>query len=242
MKEEITSLLLGELFPPNCRVRVRGEHFFTDGKLYSNLYGLAFFSDTQSFGQNPYISPSCEKLPGILDNYFNDPFPISSNVNSEFEIRDAITANINEKFFIKKTAKSVEKKPIIDCIFTGHINHENENSILITYGAVLPTTLCITDDDTISAVLPFSPFPYLTFFKGNRTFSTVDYPLPTEPMMPPEAVTVDYAVTVKKMEIALNDNLTGKIFLDYSIEVGVTKCEITKLTIEILPLDDGDDE
>lgn len=242
MKEEITAMLLGEVFPPNCRIKIRGEHFFTDRKLYSNLYGLAFFSDTQNFGENPYISPVCEHLPGILDDYFNEPFPVASGVREEYEIRDAVTANVNEKFRITKPQKKRDANAVIECNFSGHIHRENEESVLLTYGAVLPTTLCITGNDTLSGVLPFSPFPYLTFFKDNRTFSTVDYPLPTEPMMPPEDITIDYAVTVKKLNIDLDDELLGKIELEYSIEVGVTKCEITKITFEIRPLDDEDDD
>lgn len=235
-------MLLGEFFPPNCRIKIRGEHFYTDRKLYSNIYGIAFFPDSYSYGNNPYISPLCEKLPGILEDYFPHENADDKNFHEQFDIRDAITANVDEKFHIAQSKKKSDGNPIIECTFLGHISHETEDSVLLTYGAVIPTTLCITGDDTISAVLPFSPFPNLTFLKSNRTFMTVDYPVPTEPLMPPEDITIDFAVTTRKMKIMLNDDLTGKIILEYSIEVGVTKCDVSKITIEIFPMKGGNPE
>ena len=67
---KIESMFFDENFSPNCRVNIRGEHFFTDKKLYSNLYGMGFFSDSDNIYNNPHISSSCENLPGILDEYF----------------------------------------------------------------------------------------------------------------------------------------------------------------------------
>ncbi|MBE6572640.1 MAG: hypothetical protein E7656_10370 [Ruminococcaceae bacterium] len=234
MTEDIRSMLMGEFFSPNCRVKVRGEHFFTDKKLYSNMYGIAFFSEAQEYGDNPHISPSCERLPGILDEYFTiDNLAENIAANGNFELRDAITQNIDKKFIAKPTKKR-EMKSVIECSYLGHISQETDESILLSYGAMLPTTLCITGNDTVSAVLPFSPFPNLSFLKGQRTFMTVDYPIPTEPFLPPEDITIDFAVTAKKMEIDLKDDLSGKIVLAYSIEVGVTNCEVSKVTFEIV--------
>ena len=231
---KIESMFFDENFSPNCRVNIRGEHFFTDKKLYSNLYGMGFFSDSDNIYNNPHISSACENLPGILDEYFTlDNLAQNIAATGNFEIRDAITQNF-DKQFLAPPAKKRKLKSNIFCSFPARISRQNGEGLMLSYGTSLLTTLCITGGDTISAILPYSPFSNLTFFKGDRVYMTVDYLLPPEPQMPPEFITIDFAVTTKKMEIALGDDLTGKIELEYSIEVGVTKCEVSKVTFEIV--------
>lgn len=66
MTEDIKSLLLTEMFTPNCRITVSGEHFFSDRKLYTNPYGIAFFSSSQDYCDNPHISPAISHMPVYL--------------------------------------------------------------------------------------------------------------------------------------------------------------------------------
>ncbi len=239
MIPDIQSLLFGKFEKPNCRIRVHGEHFFADRKLYSNMYGIAFFPEGKGFGNNPHLSPSCENLPGILDEYFPDEFAAKGPVRSEFGIRDAIMANI-PKQFIKQPQKKKEHKPSIGCTFDGYILREKSGAVILSYGAIIPTALCIMGDDAISAFLPFSPFANLSFLKGKRIFQSMEYLLPTEHFDPSDDLTVDFSVLAKKMEIDLSAELFGRIVLEYSIDVGVTKCERSKLVFDISPQDDSD--
>ena len=239
MTDDIQSILLSEMFVTNCKIRIKGDHFFADRKLYSNLYGIAFFSETNNFSDNPHISSACARLPGILDEYFGDLHDIPSS-HGEYELSDSITARIDEKYL----AAAPKKKTLrwtSDCSFLGNISLHPDGSYVICYGTVLPTTLCISHD-ALTAILPFSPFSNLSLLRGKRTLQSVDYPLPATPFAPPEDITIDFATSVKKLSYSFADDLSGRIELEYSVEVGVTKCEQSKMIFEISPYFDTDDD
>ncbi len=239
MIADIQSLLFGRFEKPNCRITVCGEHYFTDRKLYSNMYGIAFFPEGKGFGDNPHIFPSCKNLPGILDEYFPDEIAAGVNTMVEYPIRDAIMANIPEQF-ITQPQKRKDRNASIACAYDGYILRQESGAIIFSYGDIIPTALCIMGDDSISTFLPFSPFPNLSFAKSERVFQSLEYLLPTEPLEPPNDLTVDFSVLTKKMEIDLSDELFGRIVLEYSIDVGVTRCESSKLVFKIAPPDDSD--
>lgn len=232
MLDTLHPLILCENYDTNCCVKVRAEHFFTDKRLYTNMFGLTFFDGAENVRENPHISPVCRNMPGILDEYLSDGLPEFDSARGNFEIRDTITEMFPKEF---RTAPEKDKNPkaVIDCAFPGRVECEN-GPVSISYGIFVPTTIYITGKDSIIADLPFSPFSSLSFASGKRIFHTVDCPVDPNPFSSNEDdITVDFAVTTKKLEIALSKELSGKIVLDYSIEVGVTTCEVSKLVFEI---------
>ncbi len=231
MLNTLNPFLLCVNFEQNCRVRVRADHFFTDKRLFTNMFGLTFFDGAESGHENPHISPVCRNMPGILDEYFSDGLPEFNSAKGNFEIRDAITAMFPKKFRVEPE-KNKNPKAVIDCAFPGRIEREN-GVFSISYGIFIPTTIYVTGEDTLCANLPFSPFPSLSFALGKRVLHTVDYPVDPNPLSSnTETVTVDFAVTTKNLEIAISNEFSGRIALDYSIEVGVTTCEVSKIVFE----------
>ncbi len=240
MTDEIQSLLLTELFVPNCKVKIVGDHFFADRKLYTNMYGVAFFSGSANFGENPHISAACTKLPGILDEYFGDVYPTSS-ASGEYELCDSVMSVMDKKYIEDRTSKK-KLRWNTSCTFLGNLSLHSDGSCVLSYGTVLPTTLCFTEN-ALSAILPFSPFSNISLLEGQRTLQSVDYPLPTVPFAPPEDITIDFSATAKKLSYSFSEDAAGKIELEYSIEVGVTKCEHSKMTFVITPYsEDQEDE
>lgn len=238
MTEDIKSLLLTEMFTPNCRITVSGEHFFADRKLYTNPYGIAFFSSSQDYCDNPHISPAISHMPGILDDYFAF-FPTlrDSYVAKYCNIRNNIMKTVDKKFTVSK--KVFNPSPCrLDCSYLGNISVQAGNSIVIQYGAVMPGTVCITGEDTVSAVFPFSPFSNISFLKEKRTMQSVDYPVSNESFLLPDDITVDFSVNTKKLSCSIRDDLTGSLELDYTVEVGAVKCENSKIKFEISKLYD----
>lgn len=233
---------MNEMFEPNCRVTVTGEHFFFDKKLYSNIYGIAFFSAPDEYGNNPHISQAVAGHPSILDEFLNDGMHHGeARVNQDFEIRQNIMKNVDKRFLTRPEQKTITgggKR--LSCSFDGNISFHGEDTIMLMYGSVLPATVLITES-AVTLMLPFSPFPTLSFMKGKRILQTTDYPYRASPFEPPEDVAIDFATYTNALSLKLNEDMTGILNVDYYLEVGASKCENAKFTIEFSPLSKKDE-
>lgn len=239
MTENIHSLLLGDPFVPNRRITVTGEHFFADKNLFANFYGISFFSCPEQLVDNPYISPLYANLPSILDDYFDDGVPdVKSAELLPGEISENITKMISEEFHIKPQKTSSASIFKFSACFECRAEFDENATLILTYATIMPNTLCITGGDFITARLPFSPLTDLAFSKDKRTLQAVNIPVSREPFLPPDELTVDFAVNTKKLETALDDQGCGIINLNYSIEIGTSKCETSKLTFNISKIND----
>ena len=240
MTNDIQSLLLSEMFVPNKRITISGEHFFADKDLYSNFYGVAFFSSFPEADRNPYISPVYAAIPGIIDDFLSDGVAaMPTRPAPHGEILSGILGCIDKKYRSTPAHDKQSLKSKLCCTFEAGV-YADGNNININYGTVLPNTLCITENYALTAQLPFSPFSYISMLCGQRTLQSVEYPLSHGPLLPPEDVIIDFAVTAKKLSVKLNDDLCGSIELEYSLDVGATKCERSKLRFDILPPHDDE--
>ena len=226
-----------DVFEPNCKVTVSGEHFFSDKKLYTNFYGIAFFSPTDEYTSNPHISPVLSGFPSILDDFLSEGPYSQSSVKQDYNIRQNIMRNIDRKFISPKSVKTDipggGKK--LSCSYLGNVSFHGDDTLVLMYGSILPSTVCITDN-AVSMMLPFSPFSSISFVKGKRTLQTIDYPVQFSPFLPPENIAVDFATYTKNLSLMLREDLTGTLNIEYYLEVGASKCESGKLSIDFAPL------
>jgi hypothetical protein len=208
---------------------------FFDKNIYTNPYGIAFFGSAGDYSDNPYISPAYAGMPGILDDYFDDGIPVSSDSSTQSDMQNEIMKNIPQKF-IKKTAKYKQNSArTFECLYDGCLTTES-GSVILQYGAVVPSVICITGD-VISAFLPFSPISHITFSKGKRTLQTVEYPVSHVPFLPPENIAIDFAVTCRKLDVTLDCDLYGSAEIAYTTDIGATKCESSKIKLEFFQAD-----
>lgn len=234
MTENIHSLLLCDPYVPNRRITITGEHFFADKNLFSNFYGISFFSSPEQLVDNPYISPFYSNLPGILDDYFDDGIPGGNQTAiSPGELAEKITNLISEEFHTKPQKAPANSIFKFEASFDCRAEYDENGSLILTYGTIMPNTLCITDGRFLSASLPFSPLSNLAFSKNKRTLQAINIPVSRELFMPPEEITVDFAVNTKKLDVMLDDSGCGQINLSYSIEIGTSKCETSKMSFNI---------
>lgn len=236
MTDSLNSLLLTELFVPNCKVMISGKHCFFDRNIYANPYGIAFFNSPDDFSDNPYIAPIYAGMPGILDEYFDDGIPQASQKHLNCEMREKITENIPSRFLLKKDPDKKNSLRSFECCYDGCISVDASGSVVLKYGTVMPDVICITGS-VISASFPFSPISCVTFTKGKRTMQSVDYPVSHGPFLPPEDISIDFATTATKLEANLDCDLYGTVELEYTIDVGAAKCEKSYLKIQISQAD-----
>jgi len=238
MNNDIQSLLLSEMFVPNKRITVSGEHFFADKDLYTNFYGMSFFSSLPGAERNPYIAHFYRSMPGIIDEFLSDGMPgFPTRPAPPGELLTNILNCIDKKYITSHKPEAPVFKNSFSCSYEAEVMHDGKN-LNIRYGTVLPNTLCITEDYAITAQLPFSPFTYISLLRGQRTLQSAEYSLSREPLMPPEDVIIDFSVTAKKLSVDLDSDFCGRIDLEFSLDVGAAKCENTKLTFDISPMPD----
>ena len=230
-----------DMFEPNCKVTISGEHFFSDKKLYTNFYGIAFFSPTDEYTSNPHISPVLSGFPSILDDFLSEGPYSQSNVKQDYNIRQNIMHNIDKKFISRPsvTADTLNGGKKLSCSYLGNVSFPGDDTLVLMYGSILPCTVCITEN-AVSMMLPFSPFSSISFVKGKRTLQTIDYPVQLSPFLPPENIAVDFATYTKNLSLELRKDLTGTLNIEYYLEVGASKCESAKLAINFAPLPHDD--
>lgn len=234
MTDNIHSMLLSDPYVPNCRMTIRGEHFFADKNLFSNFYGISFFSSPEQLVDNPYISPIYANLPGILDDYFDDGIPYGNQSEiSPGELSEKITSLISEEFLVKQKKASTNSIFRFEATFDCRAEYDENGTLILTYGTIMPNTLCIKDGSFVSAVLPFSPLSNLGMTKNKRTLQAINIPVSRELFLPPEEITIDFAVNTKKLEAMLDPTGCGQIALSYTVEIGTSKCETSKMTFSI---------
>jgi hypothetical protein len=238
MTDYIRPFGMKDLFEPNCNVTLSGEHFYSDKKLYSNFYGIAFYSSPDEYANNPHISPSLSHFPSIIDEFISDGFRFpESPEKQDYTIRQNIMQNIDRRFISRpplKTENTTGGRKL-SCSYKGNISFHGDDSLVLTYGTVVPSTVCITEN-SVSMMLPFSPFSSISFVKGKRTLQTIDYPVQFSPFSPPEDITVDFATYTKDMSLMLREDLTGTLKLDYYLEVGASVCERARIQFDFSPL------
>lgn len=238
MTENIHSLLLGDPFVPNRRMTIKGEHFFADKNLFSNFYGISFFSSPEQLVDNPYISPFYSNLPGILDEYFDNGIPVVNPTElSPGKIAESITNNISEEFIVKPQKKSNNSIFKFSASFECRAEIDENGSFVYTYGTIMPNIICVTKTNYMTAILPFSPLSNLAFSKEKRTLQALNIPVSRELFLPPEEITVDFAINTKKLSAYFDSDGCGYIDINYNIEIGTSKCETSKISFEVIPLD-----
>ncbi|MBR5528595.1 MAG: hypothetical protein IKV97_06275 [Clostridia bacterium] len=242
MTDGIQSLILQEAFVPNRKMMISGEHIFTDKDLYTNFYGVSFFSTMQHAERNPYVSGIYSMMPGILEEFMGDGLPhMPQRPTPPGEMQYKTMKCVDKKFILppERESKTVSRK--FSCSYGASVGTDG-NSVIVSYGTVLPNTLCITDGDTLTAQMPFSPFSHVTFFKNQRTLQSAEFPILRDPEIPPEDLLIDFCVTVKKLECHLDCDLCGYIDLEYSLDVGAAQCESAKMHFEISLLAEDPEE
>ncbi len=223
---------------PNCRVRLRGRHYYADREFFINPYGITFYDDIRASRENPHIAASSRYEPSILDRYFEDPFmpPVPSvpNLPSRREMR--ILRHIGEKY-IEKNKLSDRDICELSCDCEGYI-YERDGMTVVRYGVFEPSFLCFRTEDSFSANFAFSPISAVSFERGRRMAQTLRYPLPSgNPFEVPETITVDFSVNTETLSHDITAKEGGKLALRYSMIVGTTCCERTDLSIEVRKLD-----
>lgn len=223
---------------PNCRVRLRGRHYYSDREFFINPYGMTFYDDIRAPRENPHIAASSRYEPSILDRYFEDPFmppvPSAPIVPSRREMR--ILRHIGEKY-IEKNKLSDRDVCELSCDCEGCI-YERDGMTIVRYGVFEPSFLCFRTEDSFSANFAFSPISAVSFERGRRIAQTLRYSPPTDdPFDPPEGITVDFSVNTETLSHDITVQEGGKLVLRYSMIVGTTCCERTDLSIEVRKLD-----
>lgn len=235
MTDFLRPFSMKEMFEPNCRVTLNGEHFFADKKLYTNIYGVAFFSEPGDYTDNPHISPALSGFPSLIDEFIGDGMPLNSHVRGDYPIRSGVMSNVDKRFTAppKKSPSQGPKK--LSGSFLGNLSIHGDDSLVLVYGSIIPATVCITDD-AVSMMLPFSPFSSISFIKGKRILQTVDYPYRATPHDIPEDIAVDFSTYTKDLSLMLREDLTGTLKVEYYLEVGASKCESASFTLDFAPL------
>lgn len=119
---------------------------------------------------------------------------------------------VDKKFTVAK--KVFNPSPCrLDCSYLGNISVQAGNSIVIQYGAVMPGTVCITGEDTVSAVFPFSPFSNISFLKEKRTMQSVDYPVSNESFLLPDDINGRFFSKYEKTQLRIRVILPAPLSL-----------------------------
>lgn len=234
MKDIIDSLGSVGLFEENCTVKISGEHFFFDPKLYTNMYGLSFFGSILEYSDNPYIAPELAGTRSLLDEFLDDGLaPYAPTTIRESALQKSIMQNVSKEFVVRHEKKKGGAKTFsLTC--PGNYHFVGDGSILLTYGTVMPSSILIRND-TATMQMAFSPFSSVSLIKGQRVMHSADFPVQTSPLIPPELVTVDYVTCAKQVYVELLPNYVGVIDIEYYLEVAASKCESAKVHIEFLP-------
>lgn len=235
MNHTVSPLFDSETFPTNCRVHLTGKHFFADRIFYTNLYGLSFYSSPEEYGDNPYISSSCARAPGLLESFLEG----ESYAHPDFyppvgDLQARIRSQIHPKFQ-KRPAGKRRDMYSLSCLYEGNLSRQGD-SLILQYGTGLPCVFCITGENAVTARLPFSPFPELSFEKEKRVMQTLYYPVPREEGQAPEELAVDFSVTTKQFSNTLREGKPGALTVEYVLDIGAARCESSRFCLEVEPL------
>lgn len=220
---------------PNCRVRLSGRHYYTDRVFYINPYGVTFYDMPDTSRDNPFVAASHRNSLSVLDHYFDEPFmpPIPTAPLAPSETEARILRQMDEKYVCPDSSDCPREVYRLACDCEGRISR-NGDSILLSYGTIVPTVLCLRGQEHLSADFAFSPISDVTFERGARVAQTMPFTLPAfTPCVPPEEITVDFSVHTDKLSNDLTVEHGGRLELSYSVIVGTTRCEVTQLTVEV---------
>ncbi len=221
-----------------CRVRIKGEHFYTDSDMFLNFYGVDFFSCANELSlANPYIPDELSGLPGIIDDFLepiktpegNEPrMPVASNTAK------MIYSTVSHGYIKKRELIPKFRPTSFDMEFPAEISLDDNGNVVISYGNIIKNTLYIADG-VLSAHLPLSPLCNVSISKKSRVMHTEEFPLSKKGIPTDEAIDIDFAVTSNNLNIEAS---CGRIEFDYELEVYGTVCEKAIVRISICPPED----
>ncbi len=208
-----------------CRLRIKGEHFYTDSDLFLNFYGIDFFSGAGELSlSNPYVPEELSGLPGIIDDFLDPiktPDTGESHVSSTTGTMGEIYSTVSREYLKKRELLPKFRPTSFDMEFPAEISLDNNGNVVISYGNIIKNTLYIADG-VVSAHLPLSPLCNVSISKKSRVMHTEEFPLSKKGIPTDEAIDIDFAVTSNNVKIEAS---CGRIEFDYELEVYGTVCE-----------------
>ncbi len=208
-------------FHDTYRIKISGEHFFTDNFLFSNFYGNEMFKGSAGgvFRINPFIrSPEPYSYCRPRDGY--DDFADTSKI--DFPSCD--------EAFQKSGINSVPAH--VECTATGNVSFFPDGKISIEYFDKMPVIIYISKDNIVNVINENSPITYMTFESEKRNFQNITLKNTFFPFSKNEIVMLEFCVNTEKITNTLSPD-GGILDIEYTLEVSLCETEKTHFTLEI---------